>query len=247
MFSMLARGSRSIRTIALVACTCGALACSDDDSEPGSRARVDAGPTGGKGASDGSASGGVGASGGSGARAGNGGTNGGGQGPGDGAAPDTLGSAGASPDGAGGSTGGGNGGVTGGAGTADAAADSAAGAGGRADASGGLGGAGGADGSSDASSSDQHVHIFVSNTCVMSVSPTEITVPAGKTVYIDWHNHSADYPVTVWLSYGGGYVDLPTGSTWDEPIEHCANINPYTAYADISTACSRFRFFIRCL
>ena len=138
-----------------------------------------------------------------------------------------------------------------GAGAAGAtAAGGSAGAAGVSDASGGVAGGGGAaaGGAPDASTTlDQHVHIFVSNTCVMSVDPKEITVPAGSTVRIDWHNHSADYPVTVWMSYGGGYTDLPTGSTWDEPIEHCANINPYTAYADISTACSRFRFFIRCL
>src|SRR5262245_60421200 len=44
-------------------------------------------------------------------------------------------------------------------------------------------------------SSDNHIHIYISNTCVMSVSPTEITVPPDQTAYFDWHNHSVDYPV----------------------------------------------------
>ena len=217
-------------------------ACSDPDGSRALRGDASAGAAGA------GASGGTGATGGS-ARdaAGGAAETGDERGAGGGAAGGVSGAAGTTSTG-------GTGAVatdaSAGAGGADAAAtDGSAGAGGVAGASGGRAGidGGGAGGSVDASTGDEHVHIFVSNTCVMSVSPAEITVPAGRTVRIDWHNHSADYPVTVWLSYGGGYVDLPTGSTWDEPIEHCANINPYTAYADISTACSRFRFFIRCL
>jgi hypothetical protein len=94
---------------------------------------------------------------------------------------------------------------------------------------------------------DLHVHIEVSNTCEMRVTPTEVTVPAGSTVFIDWHNHSRDYPVDVWMSYGGGFLDLPTGATWDERFEHCATPLAHTEYADIDTACSGFRFDIHCL
>lgn len=94
---------------------------------------------------------------------------------------------------------------------------------------------------------DLHVHIEVSNTCEMRVTPTELTVPAGQTAFIDWHNHSRDYPVDVWMSYGGGYLDLAPGDTWDERFEHCATPLPHTEYADIDTACSGHRFLIHCL
>jgi hypothetical protein len=91
------------------------------------------------------------------------------------------------------------------------------------------------------------VDIDVSNTCVMTVSPTEITIPAGQTAYFCWRNQSADYAVDVWLSYGGGYTDLPPGATWDEPVGHCLGPSAHTEYADISTACSEHRFLIDCL
>jgi hypothetical protein len=94
--------------------------------------------------------------------------------------------------------------------------------------------------------SDNHIHIYVSNTCVETVSPTEITVPANQTAYFDWHNHSADYAIDVWMSYGGGYTDLATGATWDEPVSHCSTPLVHDEYADISTACSSFRFLIHC-
>lgn len=94
---------------------------------------------------------------------------------------------------------------------------------------------------------DHHIHIHVSNTCVMRVDPIEITVPAGQTAYFDWHNHSRDYPVDVWMSYGGGFLDLRPGMTWDEPIGHCGTPRPHTEWADIDTACSGHRFLIHCL
>ncbi|HVV86714.1 MAG TPA: hypothetical protein VHE35_26835, partial [Kofleriaceae bacterium] len=91
-----------------------------------------------------------------------------------------------------------------------------------------------------------HVHIQVSNTCAMTVTPPSIDVPADQTAYFDWHNHSVDYAVDVWMSYGGGYLDLATGATWHEPIGHCATPLAHDEYADISTACSSFRFLIHC-
>lgn len=91
------------------------------------------------------------------------------------------------------------------------------------------------------------VDVFVSNTCAMSVSPTEITIPRDQTAYFCWHNRSADYPIDVWLSYGGGYTDLAPGATWNEPPGHCLGPLAHDEYADISTACSSHRFLIHCL
>lgn len=97
-----------------------------------------------------------------------------------------------------------------------------------------------------AARADLHVHIEVDNTCRMAVTPREVSVPPGQTLYLDWHNHSRDYPVDVWMSYGGGYTDLAPGATWDEPIGHCSTPFVGDEYADISTACSEFRFLIHC-
>lgn len=92
-----------------------------------------------------------------------------------------------------------------------------------------------------------HVHINVSNTCAMSVMPLEYTVPAGQKLKLSYHNHSQDYPVTVWMMYGGGYTDLAPGGTWNETYEHCFGPVPSEGYADISTACSMYRLKIHCL
>lgn len=91
------------------------------------------------------------------------------------------------------------------------------------------------------------VDIFVSNTCEMTVTPSEIDVPADQTAYFCWRNTSRDYPVDVWLSYGGGYTDLAPGATWNEPPGHCLGPTPHDEYADITTACSSHRFLIHCL
>lgn len=92
-----------------------------------------------------------------------------------------------------------------------------------------------ANGNCVAEEREDHVHIYVTNTCQLSTDPTEIRVPRGQSVWVDWHNHSSDYDVDVWMSYQGGYTDLAPGRTWDEPVEHCTNINrPYTEYADIT-------------
>ena len=92
-----------------------------------------------------------------------------------------------------------------------------------------------------------HVHINVSNTCVMSVMPLEYTVPAGQRLKLSYHNHSQDYPITVWMMYGGGFTDLPPGGTWNEQYTHCFGPAPSEGYADISTGCSMFRLKIHCL
>lgn len=91
------------------------------------------------------------------------------------------------------------------------------------------------------------VDIYVDNFCKMDVIPKVLSVPRGATLKVTWYNRSRDYPVTVWLSYGGGYTDLMTGKAWAEPIEHCRLPRPYSEYADISTACSSYRLMMNCL
>lgn len=79
-----------------------------------------------------------------------------------------------------------------------------------------------------------HVHIYISNTCEVSVDPADVIIPQGQTVLFTYHNHSVDYEADVWMSYGGGYIGLAQGGTWTDPIERCSELFPYTAYADVS-------------
>jgi len=82
---------------------------------------------------------------------------------------------------------------------------------------------------------DKHVHIYISNTCQLSVSPQSVDVPRGQTVSFVYHNHSTDYAADVWMSYNGGFLGLKQGDTWNEQHVHCRSGNrPYQAYADIS-------------
>ena len=98
-----------------------------------------------------------------------------------------------------------------------------------------------------------HVHILIDNFCNTAADPAEITVQAGDTVQLSHHNHSVDYNADVWLSYGGGYLGLVPGDTWDDQFEFCTSPEPYTAYADISIegggsdACPKHRLLINCL
>ena len=63
---------------------------------------------------------------------------------------------------------------------------------------------------------------------------------------------SVDYEADVWLSYGGGYLELELGNTWDDPFEWCTGPNASTGYADISiagggnNACPKHRMKINC-
>lgn len=93
----------------------------------------------------------------------------------------------------------------------------------------------------------EHVHIYVSNTCEMMVEPTSFEVQPGQKLRLDYHNHSADYPVDVWMHYGGGYTELQPGATWMEQYEHCFGPNPSEGWAEISTACSEVVLPISCL
>jgi pentapeptide MXKDX repeat protein len=90
------------------------------------------------------------------------------------------------------------------------------------------------------------VDIYVDNFCNMQVVPPDITVGPGQTVKITWRNRSHDYAVDVWQSYGGGYLDLRPRTNWPERFEWCTGPRSYTGYADISTACSKHRFLIKC-
>ena len=98
----------------------------------------------------------------------------------------------------------------------------------------------------------EHVHIYIDNFCNVSVAPQSYTVDAGQTLQLSYHNHSVDYAADVWLSYGGGFLDLPTGATWDDQFTFCSGPSAYTAYADISIAggpsqaCPGFRLYIHC-
>lgn len=88
--------------------------------------------------------------------------------------------------------------------------------------------------------------------CNTAAEPESFTVPAGETLKLSYHNHSVDYDADVWLSYGGGYLGLVTGDTWDDRFEFCTGPSSYTAYADISiagggsSACPKFRLLIHC-
>ena len=93
----------------------------------------------------------------------------------------------------------------------------------------------------------QNVEIFVDNFCKMDVLPKKFDVPAGPFLKLTYFNRSRDYPVDVWLSYGGGFLDLKTGTSWADRFEFCRYPRPYSAYADISTACSKYRLLINCL
>ncbi len=93
----------------------------------------------------------------------------------------------------------------------------------------------------------EHVHIDVDNFCNMSVMPLEYTVPAGQKLKLSYHNHSMDYAVDVWLQYGGGFLDLQQGMTWNDNYEHCFGPAPSENYADITTACSNYKLKIHCL
>jgi hypothetical protein len=91
------------------------------------------------------------------------------------------------------------------------------------------------------------VRIFVDNFCDMTVEPLEITVAAGRTAVLTYHNIGVDYPVDVWLSYIGGYLDLEPGTSWADRFEWCAGDYASEGYADISTACSEYRLPLHCL
>lgn len=104
----------------------------------------------------------------------------------------------------------------------------------------------------DLSPINQHVHIYISNTCVVSTSQTGMTWPLHVPLSLTFHNHSVDYDADVWMSYNGGYLGLAQGAEWNEPVQHCLNPVPYDFYADVSiagggsSACPSYRFLVHC-
>lgn len=97
-----------------------------------------------------------------------------------------------------------------------------------------------------------HVHILISNTCVVQVQPPMLTAPLNSNLRLQFHNHSADYEADVWSSRGYGYLELARGGLWNDPINHCGGPMPYTEYFDVGiaggggSACPDVRFNIRC-
>lgn len=100
---------------------------------------------------------------------------------------------------------------------------------------------------------DHHVDVHIDNFCNVTVVPPEITVPAGEVAQIDWHNNSVDYAADLWASYGGGFIELPTGAIWDETFTWCSGSYPYTGEMDIGpygvpdSVCPHHYFLFHCL
>jgi hypothetical protein len=98
-----------------------------------------------------------------------------------------------------------------------------------------------------------HVDIYISNTCVVTVVPASITVPAGSSLMLDFHNNSQWYSADIWWSWTGGYLDLATGAIWHDPIPACSMSSVHDEYADISIAggptsgCPGFRLWVHCV
>ncbi len=108
------------------------------------------------------------------------------------------------------------------------------------------------DAPADVATGPMHVHISIDNFCRVSVSPLSVDVPVMTRTMFAFHNHSVDYNADVWMSYGGGFLDLATGATWNDPIGHCSTPSVHDEYADISIAggpssgCPGVRFLIHC-
>jgi hypothetical protein len=98
----------------------------------------------------------------------------------------------------------------------------------------------------------QHVDIYISNTCVVTVVPASLSVPAGSSLMLDFHNNSQWYDADIWWSWTGGYLGLATGAVWHDPIPACSITSVHDEYADISIAggptsgCPGFRFWVHC-
>jgi hypothetical protein len=96
------------------------------------------------------------------------------------------------------------------------------------------------------------IDIFISNTCVVSTSPADVSAPLNSQLMLEFHNRSVDYAADVWSSRTYGYLGLVTGGVWDDPIPHCGGPMPYIEYFDVSIAggptdgCPGYRFNIHC-
>ena len=110
----------------------------------------------------------------------------------------------------------------------------------------------GTDAPADVATGPMHVHIDIDNFCRVTVTPASVMAGVSSRTMFAFHNHSRDYNADVWMSYGGGYLDLAQGATWNDPIGHCNTPTTHDEYADISIAgggssgCPSVRFMIRC-
>jgi hypothetical protein len=103
------------------------------------------------------------------------------------------------------------------------------------------------------SSTDATVHVLIDNFCNSSTNPTVINAPLHVPLNLTFINDSHDYHSDIWSSRGYGYLDLPLGATWKDPIQHCLNPNPYTEYFDVGIqggpvggSCPNYRLLIHC-
>ncbi|MGZ3441364.1 MAG: hypothetical protein ACXVDD_17715 [Polyangia bacterium] len=103
------------------------------------------------------------------------------------------------------------------------------------------------------SSSDVTVHVLIDNFCNSSTNPTVINAPLHVALNLTFVNDSHDYHSDIWSSRGYGFLDLPLGAVWHDPIQHCLNPNPYTEYFDVGIqggpvggSCPNYRLQIHC-
>lgn len=80
----------------------------------------------------------------------------------------------------------------------------------------------------------EDIDIYVDNFCNLDVDPPQVDVASGQTASFTYHNQSVDYAVDIWGFYGGGYLDLATGDSWDDPFIHCGSGSSNTETMDIS-------------
>lgn len=96
------------------------------------------------------------------------------------------------------------------------------------------------------------VDILIDNFCNTSVAPAAVDVPVDTTLTLTFVNRSEDYAADVWSSRGYGFIELPTGATWEDPIWHCTGPTVYTEYFDVSiygggtSSCPAQRFNMHC-
>lgn len=78
------------------------------------------------------------------------------------------------------------------------------------------------------------VDVHIDNFCHTSTTPSSIDVPTDTVLTLTFNNRSVDYAADIWSSMGYGFIELPTGDTWQDPIEHCTMSSQYREYFDVS-------------
>ena len=97
------------------------------------------------------------------------------------------------------------------------------------------------------------VHVLIDNFCNSSTNPTVLNAPHGPALMLTFVNDSHDYNADVWSSRGYGFLDMPQGYVWADPIQHCTGPNPSTEYFDVGIqggpvggSCPNYRLQIHC-